>query len=274
MLFGIMRIGFYQFNPKLGNIACNLRRIEETLSTVKNLDLIVLPELCNSGYNFRNRKEALRLSEPVPQGPTTQSWIKLCRKKNFYLVAGINEFERDKIYNSVVLVSPQGYIGKFRKLHLFLNEKKYFQPGNLGLPVFKIKGVKIGILICFDWQFPEAWRILALKGAQIICHPSNLIIPELSFRALQGHALVNRVFVVTANRIGAERGLKFIGNSTIWNTKGEVLAQASPNKEEIKIVEIEPNQAKLKQATPLNHIFQDMRIRYPRRLLSDKPVRF
>jgi len=269
-----MRVGFYQFNPQLGDIAYNLQRIEKVLSGVKHLDLIVLPELCNSGYNFGSKKEALRLSEPVPQGPTTQSWIKLCRKKKFYLVAGINEFERGKIYNSAVLIGPGGYIGKFRKLHLFLNEKKYFQQGNLGLPVFKIRGVKIGILICFDWQFPEAWRILALKGAQIICHPSNLVIPKLSLRALQGHALVNRVFIVTANRIGTERGLKFIGNSTIWNTKGEVLAQASPNKEEIKIVEISPNQAKLKKATPLNHIFQDMRIRYPQRLLSDKPARF
>src|SRR4030066_121426 len=106
-----MRVGIYQFNPKLGEIAYNLRRIEETLSAVKNLDLIVLPELCNSGYNFKNKKEALGLSEPVPQGKSTQSWIKLCRKKNFYLVAGINEFERGKIYNSAVLIGPGGYIG-------------------------------------------------------------------------------------------------------------------------------------------------------------------
>lgn len=269
-----MRVGFYQFSPKLGDISYNLRKIEARLSRVKNLDLIVLPELCNSGYNFKNKKEALELSEPIPLGKSTQSWIKLCRKKNFSLVAGINEFERGKIYNTAVLIGSSGYLGKFRKLHLFLNEKKYFQPGNLGLPLFKIEGVKIGILICFDWQFPEAWRILALKGAQIICHPSNLVIPELSFRVLQGHALVNRVFVITANRIGNERGLKFIGNSTIWNTKGEILAQAGPNRDEIKIVDVNPSQAKQKQVTPLNHIFQDMRIKYPGRVLLDKPVAF
>lgn len=269
-----MRVGFFQFNPKLGDITHNLNRIETRLSAVRNLDLIVLPELCNSGYNFSNRNEALRFSEPVPGGETTQSWIKLCRKKRFYLVGGINEFDRGKIYNSAILISPSGYIGKFRKLHLFYNEKKFFQPGNLGLPVFKVKGVKLGILICFDWQFPEAWRILALKGAQIICHPSNLIIPKLSYRALQGHALVNRVFVITANRIGTERGLKFIGNSTIWNPRGEILAQATPNREEVKVIEINPAEARNKFATPKNHIFADMRIRYPEKLLKQKPVRF
>ncbi len=263
-----MRVGFFQFNPKLGDIAYNLKRIEVKLSAIKNLDLIVLPELCNSGYNFKNLSEAKSLSEPVPEGRSTQTWIALCRKMGFYLVAGLNECDKGKLYNSAILIGPKGYLGKFRKLHLFYNEKKFFRPGNLSLPVFKVKGVMLGILICFDWQFPEAWRILALKGAQIICHPSNLIIPKLSFRALQGHALVNRVFVITTNRIGTERGLKFIGSSTIWNTKGEVLAQATPHREEIKVIEINPAEAKNKFATPTNHIFADMRIRYTQKLLK------
>lgn len=263
-----MRVGFYQFNPKLGEIDYNLRKIAKTLSAARNLDLVVLPELCNSGYNFRSMKEAARLAEPVPKGKSTQSWTELCRRKNFYLVAGINELDRGRLYNSAVLVGPEGYLGKYRKLHLFHREKNFFQPGNLGLPVFKIKGARIGILVCFDWQYPEIWRILALKGAQIICHPSNLVLPELSFRALPGHALVNRTFVVTANRIGQERNLKFLGNSSMWNTKGEILIQASRNKEELRIVEISPAQARSKWVTPKNNIWQDMRIKFSEKLLK------
>ena len=126
-----------------------------------------------------------------------------------------------------------------------------------------MKGVKIGLQICFDWHFPEAWRILALKGAQIICHPSNLVIPELSLRALPGHALCNRVFVVTANRIGRERGMTFIGRSTIWSTKGEILAQAPADKEALKVVEFDPALANRKHLTPKNNLFRDIRIKLP-----------
>jgi len=263
-----VRVGFYQFSPKFGDIGSNLNKIEETLTRIKKVDLMVLPELCNSGYNFRNKKEALQLAEPVPKGKSTRSWIRLCQKKKFYLVAGINELDRGRLYNSAVLVGPEGYLGKYRKLHLFYNEKKFFQPGDLGLPLFQIKRVKLGILICFDWQFPEVWRILALKRAQIICHPSGLVLPKLALRGLPGHALVNRYFIVTANRIGSERGLRFIGNSTIWNTKGEVLAQASKNQEELKIVEIEPDLARSKWITSKNNLFQDIRVELSEKLLK------
>lgn len=263
-----MRLGFYQFNPRFGEIDYNLRKIEKTLSGTRNVDLLVLPELCSSGYNFKNKKEALQLAEPVSGGKSTRSWIELCQRKKFYLVAGVNELDRGKLYNSAVLLGPKGYLGKYRKLHLFNKEKKFFQPGNLGLPLFKVNGVKLAIQICFDWQFPEAWRILAIKGAQIICHPSNLVIPRLSFRALPGHALVNRVYIVTANRIGAERDLTYIGNSAIYNTKGEVLAQASRNKEELRLVEIDPDLAKDKWATRKNHIFRDIRIKIPEKIVN------
>ena len=268
IIFDSMRVGFYQFCPKLGDIDYNLGKIEEKLHSARRLDLMVLPELCNSGYNFKSKNEALELSEPVPGGRTVQNWIRICHQKKFYLAAGINECHNGKLYNSAVLVGPYGYLGKYRKLHLFYNEKKYFQPGNLGLPLFRVKGVKVGLLICYDWQFPEIWRIMALKGAQLICHPSNLVLPELSLRGLPGHAIVNRLYIITANRIGAERGLKFIGNSSIWNIRGEVMTRASQTREELRIVEIDPSLAKTKQITPLNNLYQDIRVKLSEKLLK------
>jgi predicted amidohydrolase len=158
-----------------------------------------------------------------------------------------------------VLVGPQGYVGRYRKLHLFMNEKDFFQPGNAGLPVFDIGLCKVGMLVCFDWLFPEVWRILALKGADVICHPSNLVLPRLAQQAVPIHALVNRVYVVTANRIGSEGKLTFTGMSTIADPRGEVLSQASSADQELCVVEVDPELAKGKAITPRNNVLADRR---------------
>ena len=255
-----MKAAFFQFDPELGKIDYNLEKIEKNLSRIKNLDLLVLPELCNSGYNFRNKREASKFAEEIPQGKSTQFLIALAKKKNCFIVAGINEKKGHALYNSAVLVGPKGYIGTYRKLHLFYKEKDIFEPGNLGLPLFNLNGVKLGVLICFDWRFPEAWRILALKGAQVIAHPSNLIVPKLSFRALPGHAIVNRIFIVTGDRVGTERKLKFAGCSMIVDPDGNILAQASADKEELQVAEINPKLADRKQVNSKNHIFKDRRV--------------
>ncbi len=255
-----MKVGFFQFNPQLGEIDYNLKKIEKSLAQARNLDLLVLPELCNSGYNFKNKREALSLAEEIPQGKSTQFLSSLAKKKKCFAVAGINEKEGKNLYNSAVLVGPKGYLGKYRKLHLFYKEKNLFEPGNLGLPIFNLHGVKLGILICFDWRFPETWRILALKGAQIIAHPSNLIVPKLSFTALPGHAIVNKIFIITSDRVGVERKLKFAGRSMIVDPDGNILAHASADKEELKVAEINPKLANLKQVNSKNHIFKDRRL--------------
>jgi predicted amidohydrolase len=169
------------------------------------------------------------------------------------------EREGENLYNTAVLVGPGGLLGRYRKMHLFMDEKDIFEPGDLGLPVFDIGLCRIGMLICFDWMFPEVWRILALKGADIICHPSNLVIPGLCQKAVPVHSVCNRVFVVTANRIGVERDLTFTGLSTIADPRSNVLLQASSDREEVGLVEIDPSLARNKQATPRNHIFDDRR---------------
>jgi predicted amidohydrolase len=115
------------------------------------------------------------------------------------------------------------------------------------------------MLVCFDWMFPEVWRILAIKGADVICHPSNLVLPGLCQRAIPIHSLTNRIYTITANRIGTEDDFTFTGLSTISNPNGEVLYQASEDKEEVKIVDINISLARDKKITPMNDIIKDRR---------------
>ncbi|HVP06218.1 MAG TPA: nitrilase-related carbon-nitrogen hydrolase, partial [Candidatus Acidoferrum sp.] len=208
-----MQIGYVQFSPALGDLGANIEQIERFSAKFTDGGLYVLPELCNSGYNFEAKQQAHETSEPIGESQFVTFLTELCHNRHVHVVAGMNERDNDLLYNSAVLVGPDGLLGKYRKMHLFLNEKDYFAPGNIGLPVFEVDGATIGMLICFDWIFPEVWRILALKGAEIICHPSNLVLPGRAQKGVPAHAMMNRVFVVTANRIGTERDLTFTGNS-------------------------------------------------------------
>ena len=175
------------------------------------------------------------------------------------IITGFNEREGEKLYNSALLIDEKGVVGKYRKLHLFYREKEFFEPGNLGLPVFDYRGVKLGVLVCFDWIFPESWRILMLKGVQLVAHCANLVLPGMAQRAVPVQAMMNRFFVVCGNRIGEERGLKFTGKSLIASERGEILAEASADSEEIKIVEVDLTKALDKQITPLNNLISDRR---------------
>ena len=128
------------------------------------------------------------------------------------------------------------------------------------------------MLVCFDWIFPEVWRIVALKGAEIICHPSNLVLPGFAQRAVPIHALTNRVYVITANRIGIEGELSFTGLSTIANPQGDILVQASQTEEEVGMEDIDIGMARDKMITPRNHVLHDRR---PKEysLLTEKNVK-
>ncbi|RKX23632.1 MAG: carbon-nitrogen hydrolase [Candidatus Zixiibacteriota bacterium] len=254
-----MKVGFIQLAPVLGDTQSTIRKIDELLPGVSDADLIVLPELCNSGYNFVSKDQAWETSESIEDSQFVRYIESLCSKYQMHIVSGLNERDGDKLYNTSFLAGPNSYIGKYRKIHLFVNEKDYFEPGDAGLPVFDIGHCKIGMLICFDWLFPEVWRVLALKGADLICHPSNLVIPGLCQRAVPTHAVCNRVFVITANRTGTESNLTFTGLSTIASPKAEVILQASATQEEARLVEIDISLARDKMITRRNHALDDRR---------------
>lgn len=257
-----MKVGFVQNDPPFGKVEKNLEHVVRVLSSQK-ADLFVFPELFTTGYQFVSRKEALELAEPIPDGRTTKALLDLAKKINSHIVAGIAELEGDAVYNSAVVVGPNGFIGRYRKAHLFDTEKEIFQPGNTALEVFDLGFARVGVMICFDWRFPETARTLALKGADIIAHPANLVLTHCP-QAMITRCLENGVFIVTADRVGSEerisgQPLKFMGQSQVVDPLGEVRYRASLTEEEVRVVEIDIELAREKNLNPNNHIFQDRR---------------
>ncbi len=254
-----MRIGFVQLRPQFGDVEGNVKRALSLMED-EEADLMVLPELFNTGYLFNSRGELEELGEPIPGGRTAKALVEFCQERGLFLVAGLAERSGDEVFNSAILVGPSGVEGIYRKVHLFAEEKRWFAPGGEGFAVWDIEGVKIGMMICFDWIFPEAARILALKGAEIICHPANLVLSWCQ-RAMVTRSIENKVFIVTANRIGREkRGgkeLMFTGRSQITDPQGELLTQASVEREEVRIIEVDPTISRDKAITEENDLFSD-----------------
>jgi len=257
-----MRVGFVQFEPIFGENERNIRRSIGLMEGVE-ADLWVLPELCNTGYLFRSKEEVVDLAETIPDGPSVQAWREMAYERNTHVVAGMAERADGKVFNAAVLVRPSGEVHVYRKAHLFDEEKRWFEPGDSRFEVIDIGPARIGMMVCFDWIFPEVTRILALKGADLICHPANLVLPYCP-DAMVTRCIENRVFAVTCNRIGVERRggntLSFIGSSQIVDPKGNVLIRADRDEACVRVAEIDPMLARDKQIMEHNDLFEDRRV--------------
>jgi predicted amidohydrolase len=257
----MLKTGFFQFEPRFGAVEKNLERVLSGLRTVE-ADLVVLPELAFTGYLFQDRSELLSLAEDPAHSRTVESLVLLCRDKSLFLVAGFAERSGEKVFNSALLIGPDGLVSTYRKLHLFDTEKEYFDPGDIPLEPIDVRGAMIGMMVCFDWAFPEAARVLALKGADVLCHPSNLVL-SLCQQAMLTRCVENGVFAVTANRIGSvirPRGsLRFTGQSQVVTPKGEIVHRATADTEELFITEIDVSVAGNKAMTERNDLFRDRR---------------
>ncbi len=141
-----MRVGYFQFAPVFGDIKRNLDTVANRVAQVE-CDLLVLPELFNTGYQFVSLDEAKALAEDVPGGPATELLLKLAAEQGMHLVAGLAERAGDRLYNSAVLVGPAGLIGVYRKTHLFFVENLFFSPGDTGFPVFDIGPARVGLMV-------------------------------------------------------------------------------------------------------------------------------
>ncbi len=257
-----MKVAYYQFNPRFGRSEANIAQCVNRLQELE-ADLVVLPELFASGYQFVSEMEVHEVAEARSGGPTLDAMCGLAREKNFFVVGGFAEKEEDRLYNSAFLIGPEGLIDVYRKSHLFAEEKLWFTPGDTPYKIHDIGVAKIGIMICFDWIFPEVARSLALLGADIICHPANLVLPHCP-QATITRALENRVFIILANRIGREaRGekkpLTYIGKSRVVGPTGKILAESAEDAEELMVIEIDPQKARDKIIAGTNDLFAERR---------------
>lgn len=266
-----MKVAFVQFEPTLGRPDRNREAMRRIVPRAEKADLVVLPELASSGYNFADEETAAATAEPA-DGETTAVLAELCRRHDLHVVCGLNERDGEHRYNSAVVVGPQGLVGTYRKNHLFARETLYFRPGDLGYPTFRVGGIRLGVLVCYDWFFPESWTLLMRAGADVVAHPANLVKPGMAQRAVPAMAMMHRFYVVTANRIGVEGDLRFTGGSLVAGPGGDVLADAPAGEESLRIVEIDLRAARDKQLTPWNHLLRDRRPRLYEGLCAPLPA--
>jgi len=272
MIDTLTRIACLQFEPRVGDLNKNVEKSCHYIEKAHTMGakIVVLPELCNSGYVFESREEAFRSAESVPDGPTTKAWMAAAAQFDMIIVAGIAEQEDGRLYNSAVAVGPKGHIGTYRKNHLWAAENLFFEPGNLGIPVWHTPYGRIAAVICYDGWFPEVFRMAAIQGADLICIPTNWVpmpeqpkkLPVMANILTMAAAHSNSLFIAAADRVGTERNQPFIGSSIIVSHTGWPLAgPASPTQEEIIFADINLSDARQKRAfNAFNQPLRDRRI--------------
>jgi predicted amidohydrolase len=256
-----MKIGFFQFRPVFGDVERNTRHVLERLENVE-ADLLVLPELALSGYLFASRQEARTIARLVASSGAIEALVDLCRRRRLHLVVGLPELARDRCFNSALLLGPGGELLRYRKLHLFNREPEWFHPGDLEPALQTVGDARVGVLICFDWAFPEITRVLTLRGMDLLCHPSNLVLDHCQ-RAMYARSVENGIYTVTANRYGVDRRpdgrVRFTGRSQVLGPRGEQLARARAQREELVLVDVDPTTARDKRLRSGNDLMAERR---------------
>ncbi len=269
--FPNVMVASVQMEPRIGrkedNVARSIAFIDR--AAAEGAALVVLPELVNTGYVFASRTEAFALAETLPDGPTTLAWIDAARRNRIYIVAGIAERDGDRLYNSAVVIGPEGWLGVYRKLHLWGDEHLFFEAGDKGLPLFHTQWGRLGVAICYDGWFPEVYRLLAMQGADVVAMPTNWVPmpgqpadrPAMATSLAMANAHSNALTIVCANRIGTERGQSFIGQSLIIDAQGwPLVGPASEDTEQLLYARINLKQTRqARHLNPFNHVLRDRR---------------
>lgn len=267
------RIAVCQYEPRVGDAEGNRAQAVRwaRAAAEDGVDLCVLPELASSGYTFASVEEAQAGAEHPDDGPTVRALVEVARESGMHIVCGIDERDGDCRHNSAVLLGPGGRLATYRKLHLFFDEQRWFVPGE-ELPVVELPWGRVGMIICYDLWFPEAVRALALAGADVVAVPTNWV---SSFKRTvyddrgycQGDyvamatAAQNGVVMACADRIGEERGLRFLGASIIVGADGwPVAGPASADSEAMLVADVDLGSvARARQRTPRNDLLGDRR---------------
>ena len=249
-----IKIAAVQMEPRLMKLKENLESILSAVrkAAANQASLIVFPECSLTGYIFSSREEALPFAETIP-GPSSEKLTSLCQELKLYVIFGLLEKEGARLFNAAAFVGPQGLIAKYRKNHLpFLGVDRFVDIGDGPFQVHQTPIGNIGLYICYDIVFPESARVMTLMGADILALPTNF--PQVRRETLatyivNARAIENRVHVVSADRVGSERGYSFAGLSKIVNASGNVLGLASPDREEIIYGEVDLASARKKHLT-------------------------
>jgi len=263
----MVQLSIVQFTPSFGNKQHNLDQIAKLLGG-SQADIIVLPELCTTGYSFLTKQEALEAAEDAT-GESLAFFRQLAIELKAMIVAGFAEKDGDKAYNSALAALPDGSMRVYRKTHLFFKEKLCFEPGNSGFFVVDhpFLDCRVGVMVCNDWRYPESARSLALMGADVIACPSNLVSTVWGI-GMPARALENKVYVAVANRCGtetrtleddSEQSLTFNGGSVIYDFNGTPLVQAGKEEDRVLTIQIAPNLTRDKSFNAYNDLFKDRR---------------
>lgn len=240
-----------QMTPRFAAVAENREAILTwaTQAAREGAQLIVFPECALTGYCFESRKEAMAVAEPA-NGESTQQLAQFCAQHRVWMVVGTLERDNDRLYNAALLIGPNGLHGVYRKVHLpCLGVDRFVDAGDYPFQVYDTPVGRLGLHICYDAAFPEAARVMALDGADILCLPTNW--PEgarpIAEVVPRARALENRVYYVAANRVGEEGGFAFIGMSQIVAPSGATLAVAPQPVETLLLAEVELQEARRKR---------------------------
>lgn len=247
----LWKIAGVQMNPRFAEKRRNLERIESGMKEAagQGARLVVFPECALDGYCYESLAEATPHAEPAP-GESTDRLAAICRSLDAFAVVGMLEREGESVYNSCVLVGPQGLLGCYRKIHLpFLGVDRFTTPGDRPFAAWEVGPIRVGMNICYDGSFPESARVMTLLGADLIVLPTNW--PPGSECAadcvINSRAMENHIYYMAVNRVGEERGFRFIGRSKICGPGGETLAVAPEDEESILYAEIDPEKARRKR---------------------------
>lgn len=265
----MLTIAVAQTKPTFLDPFANYEQAFELIESV-DADIYLFPELFLSGYTFSTQDEVESVAL-TQHNRYFEGFEKLSEERNIAICGGYAEASDTAFFNSSFFIADGDLVSNYRKTHLFYRENQFFSPGDSGFSVFEFRGTRIGMMICFDWMFPEAARSLAMLGAQIILHPSNLVMPYCQ-RAMYARAVENKVYIATANRVGTESNslgdnLTFTGMSQVVGPDGTYLLTFGESEAAVKTVSVDPSSAEDKRLnqfdTLLYNVHPEMYVREP-----------
>lgn len=246
-----MKVAAVQIDIAIGEVENNLQQIVELYGEARSegAELVIFPECALTGYCFDDLNEARQFAQPIP-GPATELLCKATQRFGGAIIAGMLELSDVGVYNVATVIGPQGLVGVYRKIHLpGLGVDQFACYGDRPFAVYEIGEIRVGVGICYDSAFPEAIRTMALQGADLIALPTNFPTgaENMTKHVINARAMENKVYFAAVNRVGTERGFRFIGETTIADPDGNTLRKGSSNEEEILFFDVDPQQSRNKR---------------------------